>query len=129
MRRDIYEGPYEGQPIIDSRDVIKRLADLIDERDAATEDAPFDEDDAEELARLQALAADGETSPDWHHGETLIADSYFEDYARELANDIGAIDRNAGWPTAHIDWKAAADALKVDYFSVEYGDTTYWIRG
>lgn len=88
------------------------------------------EDDAEatELKALQELAEESEGSADWRYGETLIADSYFEDYARELAEDIGAIDREAGWPATCIDWEEAADQLKVDYFSVEYKGMTFWIR-
>jgi hypothetical protein len=86
-------------------------------------------DDAEELIRLRALADEASSSPDWTHGEALIADHYFETYAQELAEDIGAVNRDASWPNNHIDWEAAAGALQQDYFSVEYGDTTYWIRG
>ena len=63
------------------------------------------------------------------HGETLIRDTYFEDYARELAEDIGAINRDASWPNNCIDWEEAASQLQQDYFSVEYGDVIYWIRG
>lgn len=33
--------------------------------------------DAEELKSLKSLANEGESSPDWAHGETLIHDDYF----------------------------------------------------
>jgi hypothetical protein len=33
---------------------------------------------------------------DWERA--LINDDYFQEYAEELAYDIGAIDRDAGWP-------------------------------
>jgi hypothetical protein len=88
----------------------------------------FSEDDAEELAKLEALQAEADGCADWRHGETLISDDYFERYAQELAEDIGAVNSNAGWPNSFIDWPAAAEALKQDYTSVEYGSTTYWIR-
>lgn len=149
---------YEGADIIDSRDVIARIEELESERAEAEELIPdlddagrhvdiatdieechevalrliewdSDDDTGGELARLQALAAEAEGyAADWHHGEALIADHYFEEYAQDLAEDIGAIDRNASWPLQHIDWKAAAEALQQDYTSVEYGGTTYWIR-
>lgn len=128
MRQSLDSRVYEGADIIDSRDIIARISELEDQRDAATEDEPMPDDDADELARLTALAGDASGSPDWTHGEGLIADSHFEDYARELAEDIGAIKSNAGWPACHIDWPAAADALKQDYMSVTYGSTEYWIR-
>lgn len=82
-----------------------------------------------ELKILQSLADEAEGyAPDWKHGEALIRDSYFEDYARELADDIGAVSKDANWPNNHIDWEAAADALKQDYTSVDYGGVEYWIR-
>ena len=55
-------------------------------------------------------------------------DSYFEQYAQELAEDIGAVQKEATWPNQYIDWEAAADALKQDYMRVTYGETEYWIR-
>lgn len=131
--------------IIDSRDVIARLAELTEEYDdhtaaTSTEEgppAPSDlrafadwlESDGDEFAALKTFAeeADGYAS-DWEHGATLIRDSYFARYAEELAGDIGAIDPKATWPLQHIDWNAAAEALKADYTAIEFGDVTYWVR-
>jgi hypothetical protein len=87
----------------------------------------LDEDQAEELRMLRELASEAEGYSDWIHGAGLIRDSYFEEYAETLADDIGAIDSNAGWPLNHIDWKAAAEELQQDYTSVEFGDVTYWV--
>jgi hypothetical protein len=134
--------------IIDSRDVIARIAELENEKevldsnyaDALTEaretdtrdpdpsEYMLDEDDAAELAALKALADEASGSPDWTYGETLIADHYFIEYAQQLAEDIGAIGRDLAWPACHIDWDAAADALKADYTSVDFAGETYWIR-
>lgn len=117
----------KGDNTIDSRDVIKRIEELHGELDDQPEDAR-DEDAAEELAELDALAEEAEGCADWKYGETLIHDSYFEQYAEQLAEDIGAINRDAEWPLNHIDWEAAAKALQQDYTSVSFGDETYWIR-
>lgn len=140
MRREISNRA----DVLDSRDIIARIKELEDERDDFTDspqsregldpdDEPHTwaetfEDDAAELTALRALAEEGESLSDWAHGETLIRDSYFEDYARELAEDIGAIGKDLPWPACHIDWEAAADALKQDYTSLEYGGVTYWAR-
>lgn len=62
------------------------------------------------------------------HEPTLVLESAFEEYAEELASDIGAIDSDAGWPLSYIDWEAAADALRVDYTSVTYDGDDYLIR-
>ena len=113
---------YEGADTIDPRDVLTRIEELKGLRDGE-EDDPFTEDDSEELTKLTKFSewigdADG----------TLISDSYFKTYAEELAEDIGAIDPKARWPLSHIDWEAAADELKHDYRSAEYGSTKYWYR-
>lgn len=130
---------------IDSRDVIARIEELEAERDAfdeaqaerATENgdetgaawADVYEAEADELKALKALAEEAEGySSDWRHGETLIRDSYFVEYAEQLAEDIGAIGRDASWPLSHIDWDAAADELKQAYTSVDFDGVTYWIR-
>lgn len=116
-----------GQDIMDSRDVIARIDELKDEILSATnEDELIDLND--ELKALEALAEEASGSPDWPHGETLIRDTYFQDYAEQLADDIGAIPANVDWPLTYIDWPAATDALKQDYMSVDFDGVEYWIR-
>jgi antirestriction protein len=39
-----------------------------------------------------------------------------EDFAQQLAEDIGAINKNAQWPNNCIDWEHAASELMYDYF-------------
>lgn len=121
--------PTPDDDVINSRDVIKaveELEDLIADEDTTPEERA---ELKEELAPLKALANEAsQYNEDWHHGETLIHDDYFENYARQFADDIGAIDTNASWPLNHIDWESAADELKHDYVSVEFGDETFWIH-
>lgn len=130
---------YEGADVIDSRDVIERIEELQGERETACDEPghgydcarrqEWDEDeDGQELKKLLALQDEASSSPDWQHGEALIADGYFEEYAQELAEDIGAIQKGATWPNDCIDWEEAASRLKQDYYSVTYGETEYWIR-
>lgn len=111
----------------DSRDVIARieyLAYLDDDPET-----PLDADDRAELADLRAFAEEAAACiEDWHHGATFISADYFEDYARDFADSIGAIDVNHGWPLHHIDWSAAADALAQDYSEVELRGRTYYAR-
>lgn len=111
MARDL---PSNHDDVIDSRDIIE-----------AIDSGDLDEDDQK---AFEALAKEAEGSPDWEHGETLIRDSYFEDYARELAEDTGMVKGDEDWPLRHIDWEAAADELKNDYFSVDFDGVEYWIR-
>lgn len=108
--------------VIDSRDVIARIAFLtdLDDRDA---------DETAELAALTKLADQCEgIVADWEYGETLIRDSYFVRYAQELAEECGDLDRNVRWPFTCIDWEWAARELQHDYMTVTYCDVTYWVR-
>lgn len=101
---------------------------LAQEQDAALT-ALGEPDDAEyrELAeQLGCEDADSLEAYGDNYEPTLIAETYFETYAEELAEDVGAITRDANWPNNHIDWEEAADALKQDYTSVEIGAATYY---
>lgn len=86
-------------------------------------------DEGEEYRALKNLIDQCEGYGDWRHGETLIRDDYFTEYAEDLASDIGDYDpRNVRWPYTCLDWEKAADELKQDYMQVEFDGTTYWMR-
>ena len=110
-----------GDDILDSRDVQSRINELegLDE---------LDEDDKEELAKLTELKEQIDDSVEWEDGIILIHDQYFADYARELAEDIGAINSDAKWPATCIDWEQAARELQMDFTNVEVDEHTYWYR-
>ena len=121
--------------IIDSRDVIEALENLENEfedwKENETAETVNDETnfpEYDELVSLRKFAEEGEGYGDWSSGETLIRDSYFTEYAEQLAEDIGAIDRNANWPKNHIDWDAAAEELKSDYTCISFDGIDYWMR-
>lgn len=83
-----------------------------------------------ELEKLRALVEEieanaGDSARD---GVTLIRDNYFETYARELADDIGAVNKDLSWPNNCIDWERAAEELKMDYSIVDHDGTDYWVR-
>jgi hypothetical protein len=116
--------------IIDSRDVIARIEELevSIEYDREAGD-PVDEEETAELKALLELQEEAEGyAADWKYGEALIRDSYFVDYAQQLAEDIGAINPDASWPNSCIDWERAAKELQMDYTAVEFDGVTYWIR-
>ena len=127
--------------VIDSRDLLKEYRDIIGDSTADYDDDPaeseewveLDEDERERATMLRDLLQElPESTVDSPHGNswgsTLIREDYFEEYARELADDLGAIDKDASWPAAHIDWKAAAEDLKQDYVTVELDGHTYYAR-
>ena len=113
--------------LIDIRDVIEEFEELDDNENR-------DEDEQERWQELFDLLGDciGQGGDEQWRGDwypvTLIRDTYFRTYAEELADDIGAVAKDAGWPSSFIDWEAAADALKQDYSIVTYGGVDYWTR-
>ena len=119
-----------GADTFDSRDVIERIEEL-ESLGSEGEDEIFtfeDENDGEEYDALVLFRDQNSDAEDFEFGINFIADWHFEDYAREMAEDIGAIDRDANWPNSYIDWEAAADALKMDYTSVTVQGQDYWYR-
>ena len=109
--------------IIDIRDIIERF-----------EVVEGSEDDLEEFAELRELleelrdnGGDEQWRGDWYP-VTLIRDSYFEDYARDLADELGLVPVEDTWPASYIDWKAAADALISDYSEVTILGVDYWYQ-
>jgi hypothetical protein len=89
--------------IIDSRDVIARIAELetelegstFNEEDEITASADGETDLSDEAAELKTLRELQEEAqgyaPDWQYGATLIRESYWVDYVQELLQDIGGI--------------------------------------
>ena len=126
---------------IDVRDIIARVLELRDERDEyndkmgspdAWDGVPDGE--PEELAMLEDILSelagyggDGEFDGDWYPVQ-LIAESYFQEYAQNLAEDCGMVDTSARWPMNCIDWEQAARELQMDYSSIEICGVTYWYR-
>lgn len=68
---------------LDSRDIEARIKYLqARAEDDGEETDPLDDDEKAELTALQAFRDEAEDyCSDWKHGETLIKDSYFKEYA------------------------------------------------
>ena len=110
--------------VIDSRDVIERIDELRQDPQESLSD-----EELSELADLMDLNSEGVNSfSDWKHGVVLVRDSYFKDYAQELADDLGLLKFVNEWPCNCIDWAHAAKELQYDYTAVEFDGITYWGR-
>lgn len=119
--------------VIDVRDVIARVEEL-ETRGATVADDESEEDEVMELATLRGLledlagnGGDEEWRGDWYP-VTLIRCTYFEDFAREEAEQLGLIDSNAKWPHTCIDWGRAAEELQDDYSSCDFDGIDYLYR-
>lgn len=95
--------------------------------------AEWHDDNAAELATLEELlndlcgnGGDERWEGDWYP-VTMVRDTYFRDYAQELAEGRGFTSGNE-WPARCIDWDQAARELQQDYSAVEFDGVTYWYR-
>lgn len=118
--------------VIDSRDIVERIDELVAVRDELTPEEVAVWDETEEGYELITLAAlvkeiNACAGDDAEDGVTLIRDSYFESYARELVEEIGDLPK--GIPHyIEIDWERTAANIQQDYTSVEFDGVTYWVR-
>jgi hypothetical protein len=89
--------------------------------------------DKDELDTLTQVIAEGEDSPDWNHGETLIHETHFSDYIKDIIDDCYEMPKefeSGKWPWNHMemDWDGAAEEALSDYFEINVDGSTYYIR-
>lgn len=119
---------------LDSRDLVELIDDLETEQAEAIEDKhdpSWDHTDGAALLdalRTMRTETENYAGDSWEDGVFFIADSDFESYAQEFAEDCGLIDWSASWPNTCIDWERAARELRMDYTSVTVNRVTYWYR-
>ena len=125
---------------LDSRDLIKARDEAREEvstvHDLSTLQ-PWEitewREDRQRLAQLVSAIdeIERETGDEFPYGVHYIQSDKFVEYAQEFAEDIGAIETtpsNPQWPTQHIDWKAAADELKMDYTEIDIAGQSFLFR-
>lgn len=113
--------------VLDTRDLAVEMEELL----SKAEKGELEDYEGERLADLTQLDSqfDNGLAGQEMYDPIMIAEDYFETYAEELAKDIGAISDDYSWPHSHIDWEAAANHLKMDYWEVEFENTTFLLRG
>lgn len=122
--------------ILDLRTLAEEWQDLVDELDDEDLNAEERADIIEQCEKYESLAQEisGDSTPAdldrWANDYdcTLIPERDFKEYAQELAEEIGAIPDDVSWPMTCIDWERAARELLMDYTSVTYDGTDYYIR-
>lgn len=120
MAQPDYNGEW-GQ--LDSRDLIARREEL-----ESQQAGDLDTDELRELLEIRELEEEAPGEDSFESGVFFIREDKFVEYAEQLADEIGAVDRNANWPICHIDWDAAADSLSQDYSTVEFFGHTWYVR-
>lgn len=96
----------------------------LDKELAELQSAPENEKDYEKIESIEYLK--GQLEGRWEN-ELLVAESDFEEFAESEAYDtfLNKLDK---WPLCHIDWKAAAEALKDSYTRVKYEGVDYMVK-
>ena len=103
----------------------KGFYELVEAVEALKE---WDEENGEAYKSLKSFVEEAKQyASDWSDGATLIHESHFEDYCKEMLEDCGDLPKNLP-DYIVIDWSATADRLKVDYSEIEWDGETYLIR-
>jgi hypothetical protein len=102
------------------------------------EDVNFDEyafveanqDEIEEYVAIRNFCDDiSNYCSDFEYGVSIIHENYFQEYCRELVEDVGDLPRGIpAYIENNIDWSGVADDLKVAYSEAEYNGDTYYFR-
>ena len=105
----------------EEEDDLERLKDSEQFTDEFSNELKEHEEIKEFCKELESYA------PDFYHGETVIHEDYFNEYAEELVKDCGYISGDVpSWIV--IDWEETADNVKQDYTSIDFNGSTYYIR-
>ena len=88
--------------------------------------------DAKALVRNYGLEGDFNLMGSFVHspgyGAELISSDNWVEYAQQLAEEVGAIDKNTSWPNNCIDWEKAANELASDYGLETIDGNNYYCR-
>lgn len=149
MRNPINSKVFDSRDLIEYRDeiandIVNLYNDYMTEIDedwdelSDIEDVNFDEDafveanqdEVDEYRTITEFCEEIDSyCPDFEYGVSIIHEIYFEDYCRELVEDIGDLPRNLPeYIENNIDWSGVAHDLKVDYSEAEYNGDTYYFR-
>ena len=99
------------------------LRNRLEQLDSVDEDAVLDDEDQAEFDSLTQLLAE----VDNYDCETLVRDSYFEQYVQELCEDCCDVPADLPYYIV-IDWAATAENIRSDYTAFEFDGVTYWGR-
>jgi hypothetical protein len=118
------EASLETARLTHDEETIEQAEVEVEEYQSDVDEAELDSDDTKELEELKGLK---EEISEWHSGTTLIPESDFEDYSRDLCEDIGDIPKD--FPDyIVINWKATSNNLRADYSEIEYKGENYLYR-
>ena len=83
--------------------------------------------EAQDTDKLRDFVEELQQSCSLEHGGTIVLEDDFEEYAQELAKDVGWVGQE-GSGALVIDWAATARNLRNDFSDVDWNGTTYLVR-
>ncbi len=124
---------YDLPQVWDTRDLVERQDELEAIIACVLDGDPAPADYGDIMAEYEQgleiiVEVDGYSGDTCRDGITMIADAYFEEYAKELAEELGVISDKHEWPYTCIDWEEAANALQEDYTEIEIQKEIFWYR-
>ena len=105
----------------DLEDEIEALEDQGDENLTADEIETLTED-------LNQLTAFRDDVRSYSAYSNLISEHYFEEFAKDMANDLDLISSDTTWPFTCIDWDQATRELQQDYTAIEFQGVTFYTQ-
>ena len=149
MRNPINSEVFDSRDLIEYRDIIAEdvvnlyntymtevdedWEEVSDIEDVNFDEHKFVEDNQDEVDEYRTITEFCEEidscCPDFEYGVAIIHKNYFEDYCRDLVEDIGDLPGNLpDYIRNNINWEGIADDLMVDYSEAEYNGDTYYFR-
>lgn len=113
---------------LNSSDIIARIneleGELFDEDKNLVEG--YDHEEFQEYENLKVINDEGEKYiEDWTYGATLVSEDAWVDYATDYIQEAYYGVTWTDFPYSHMDWEAAADELREDYYEIEIDGETY----
>lgn len=121
--------------IEDKKQEITDLEDNLEAEDSIDEQVDIELQIAEAKDELAAIEVNAQDIIDLHaecenyaRGSNLISESIFAEYCEEFAYDTGDISRDSQM-AFYVDWDKYAEDMKMDYTTITFQGTDFYIQG
>lgn len=121
--------------IYDKEEEITEAKDELEEEDATDEQVALELKISELEDELTAIKDEGESimtlrddCSDYARGSNLISESVFGEYCEEFAYDTGEISRDSQM-AFYVDWDKYAEDMKMDYTTITFEGTDFYVQG
>ena len=121
--------------IYDKEEEIDDAKTELEDEDAVDEQVALELKISELEDELAAIKEEGESimslrddCSDYSRGSNLISEGIFTEYCEEFAYDCGDISRDSSM-TMYVDWDRYAEDCKMDYTTITFEGTDFYVQG